>query len=162
MKTAQPGDIVTVVYDGLLDNGEVFETSTDTGPLEFHIGTGSVMAAFEEAVIGMTANETKEIVLSPEATYGAHRPELVHSISRSFWDDNADIRPGVVVGMNMEKDGVQHTVPAMVTSVAGDNVTIDFNHPLAGKSITYRITLQKIRSNRPAQTNAAGGCGCAS
>lgn len=147
MLKAKPGDLVTVIYEGILENGEIFESSQDTGPLQFRIGTASVMLAFEMAVIGMEINESKEIRLKPEEAYGLPREDLIHTLSRSTWDKNADIKPGVVLGMTMEKDGEQHQVPAMVTAVSGDMVTIDFNHPLAGKQIFYKLTLQNIEPN---------------
>lgn len=148
MQKAKPGDLVTVIYDGILENGEIFESSQDTGPLKFRLGTASVMPGFEEAVVGMGINESKEIRLQPEEAYGLPRQELIHTVSRSSWDADADIKPGVVVGMSMEKDGKQHQVPAMVTTVSGDMVTIDFNHPLAGKQVVYKITLQHIEPHQ--------------
>lgn len=148
MQKAKPGDLVTVIYDGILENGEIFESSQDTGPLKFRLGTASVMPGFEEAVVGMGINESKEIRLQPEEAYGLPRQELIHTVSRSSWDADADIKPGVVVGMSMEKDGKQHQVPAMVTAVSGDMVTIDFNHPLAGKQVVYKITLQHIEPHQ--------------
>lgn len=148
MQKAKPGDLVTVIYDGILENGEIFESSQDTGPLQFRIGTASVMAGFEEAVVGMGINESKEIRLQPEEAYGLPRQDLIHTLARSSWDKNMDIKPGVVVGMTMEKDGKQHQVPAMVTAVSGDMVTIDFNHPLAGKPVVYKITLQHIEPHQ--------------
>jgi FKBP-type peptidyl-prolyl cis-trans isomerase 2 len=148
MLKAKPGDLVTVIYEGIIENGEIFESSEDTGPLQFRIGTGSVMAGFEEAVIGMGINESKEIRLQPEEAYGLPKEELIHTIGRSTWDENADIKPGVVLGMTMEKDGKQHQVPAMVTAVAGDMVTIDYNHPLAGKQVIYKITVQNIETHQ--------------
>jgi FKBP-type peptidyl-prolyl cis-trans isomerase 2 len=148
MLKAKPGDLVTVIYEGIIENGEIFESSQDTGPLQFRIGTGSVMAGFEEAVIGMGINESKEIRLQPEEAYGLPKEELIHTIGRSTWDENADIKPGVVLGMTMEKDGKQHQVPAMVTAVAGDMVTIDYNHPLAGKQVIYKITVQNIETHQ--------------
>ncbi|MBU0908630.1 MAG: hypothetical protein KJ717_03615, partial [Proteobacteria bacterium] len=75
---------------------------------------------------------------------GLSKEELIHTVSLASWDKKADIKPGVVVGMTMEKDGEQHQVPAMVTEVSGDKVTIDFNHPLAGKQILYKLTVQNI------------------
>ena len=146
MQTARPGDMVTVIYEGLIENGDIFESSADTGPLTFRIGTGSVLFGFEEGIIGMAINESKEIVLPPEQAYGNHDENLLHTVSRSSWHAGADIRPGVIVAMTMEKDGANHQVPATVIEVAGDMVTVDFNHPLAGKAIRYRITLQKIET----------------
>jgi FKBP-type peptidyl-prolyl cis-trans isomerase 2 len=157
MQTAQPGDLVTVIYEGMIENGEIFESYKDSGPLAFRIGTGSVLPGFEEAVVGMAINESRELVLPPERAYGRHDGNLLHTVSRSCWEAGADIRPGVVVAMTMEKDGENHRVPATVIETAGDTVTVDFNHPLAGKTVIYRITLQNIE---PAGLRSAPGCAC--
>ena len=154
MQTAQPGDMVTVIYEGMIENGDIFESSADTGPLTFRIGTGSVLPGFEEGIIGMGINESREIVLPSDQAYGRHDENLLHTVSRSSWDAGADIRPGVIVAMTMEKDGANHQVPATVTEVAGDMVTVDFNHPLAGKTILYRITLQKLERPEPLRSAA--------
>jgi peptidylprolyl isomerase len=168
MQTAQLGDLVTVIYEGIVENGEIFESSEDTGPLAFRIGSGNVLPGFEEAVIGMGINETREIVLPPEQAeqaYGRHDKNLLHTVSRSSWDAGVDIRPGVIVGMTMEKEGTRHQVPATITEVAGDKVTVDFNHPLAGKTIRYRITLRKIETPEPLRSapgSPPAGCSCSS
>lgn len=162
MQTAKSGDSVTVVYDGMLKGGDIFESSEDNGPLNFKLGEGSVMAGFEQAVIGMAIGESKTIMIQPQDAYGLHQEELVHSVKRSTWDEKAEIKPGVVVGMTMEKDGKTHQIPAMITEINGDMVTIDFNHPLAGKEIIYHISLQKI--NEQGKTESCNcppsGCGC--
>ena len=111
------------------------------------------MIAFEKAVLGMEINESREIRLQPEEAYGLPKEELIHTLSRSIWDEKADIKPGVVLGMTMEKDGEQHQVPAMVTEVSGDKVTVDFNHPLAGKQILYKITLQNLEPLQAASSS---------
>ena len=165
MKTAQQGDFVTLIYEGSLEDGEIFESSSDTGPLNFQIGSGTVMPCFEEGVIGMKIEETKAINLAPKEAYGERQDELVQSINRSSLGKNADIKPGIVVGMDMEKDGQTHQIPAMVTDVQGDMVTIDYNHPLAGKEIIFKITLKEIKKEAPtiplATPSLSGsGCGC--
>jgi len=165
MKTAQQGDFVTVIYEGSLENGEIFESSSDTGPLHFQIGSGSVMPCFEEGVIGMKIEETKEINLAPMDAYGERQEELVQTINRSSLGKKMDIQPGIVIGMNIEKDGQPHQIPAMVTGVQGDMVTIDYNHPLAGKKIIFTITLQEIRKEAPATPPgdpSLSGSGCGS
>lgn len=164
MKTAQPGDIVTVIYEGLLENGETFESSSETGPLEFQIGTGSVMPCFEEGVIGMTIEETKELHLEAHDAFGEKQEELIHTINRSKLHKDLDIKPGMVVQFNMDKDGETHQVPATITEIQNDTVTIDYNHPLAGKKITYKVTLKNIKRKAPAipvvdPSKPTSGCG---
>ncbi|MBC8318010.1 MAG: peptidylprolyl isomerase [Desulfobulbaceae bacterium] len=163
MKTAQLNDFVTVIYEGFLENGEIFESSSDTGPLDFQIGYASVMRCFEEGVIGMKVDETKEIQLGPKDAYGERQEDLVHTLNRSSWNKDADIKPGITVAMNMEKDGETHQIPATVTDVQGDMVTVDYNHPLAGQKIIFKITLKKIERKAPSiPMNTPGpdsGCG---
>lgn len=163
MQPAQTGDQVVVVYDGVLASGEVFESSADTGPLEFTLGDGSVMPAFEAAVRGMKAGESKNIKVPPQGAYGERNEELVHTVPRSAVNTQADLAPGMVIGMTMERDGKSHQVPAMITAVNGDQITVDFNHPLAGQDLVYRITVQSVTSpEEPGDClcSAESGCDC--
>ncbi len=144
MQPAQIGDQVTLLYEGKLENGDLFESSSDTGPLSFTIGDGSVLPAFEAAVIGMQPGESKIIKIKPENAYGPHNPELVQTVGRNCFKAGCEPSPGMVVGMTMEVEGSPRQVPATITGVAGDRVTVDFNHPLAGQELLYRLTLQSI------------------
>jgi peptidylprolyl isomerase len=145
MSTAKPGDIVSVVYDGFLSNNEIFESSKETGPLEFTIGTGQIMVDFEKEVIGMAKGESKTFTLPPEIAHGPHIPDLIHTLDRKSLKDQ-DIQVGTVLGLSIEKDGNPHQVPALVIEVKNDEVIVDFNHPLAGKSLTYKVTVQSIKN----------------
>ena len=146
MGTAKTGDIVTVRYDGFLDNGELFETSQETGSLEFQIGDNSVLAGFNKAVIGMQIGESREIVLQPEEAYGPKNPELIDIFPRSSFAPEMKIEPGQVIGITMEKDGEEHQVPAEIVEINDEGVKLDFNHPLSGQEITYKITLDAINA----------------
>ncbi len=146
MSAAKPGDKVSVVYDGFLDNNEIFESSKETGPLEFTIGTGQVMVDFEKAVVGMLQGESKTFTLPPETAHGPHIPDLIHTLDRKGLKDQTDIQVGKVLGLSMEKDGSTHQVPALVIELNDDKVIVDFNHPLAGKSLTYKVTMQSINN----------------
>ena len=138
------GDTVVVVYDGLLDNGEVFESSEASGPLEFTVGEGSVNAAFEEQLIGLRQGEEKTFQLPADKAHGPSNPELIHTVARSVLPNPEQLAVGLVLGLNVEHEGKKESVPAMVTAIDGDQVAIDFNHPLAGKALTYRVTIQSI------------------
>ena len=145
MQKVQENDHVTVVYNGTLENGETFESSSETGPLEFTMGTQSVMPLFEQAVQGMTVDETKDITIPPQDAYGERREELVQDIDRAVFEGK-EILPGMTLGLDMEKDGKSHKVPATVTALSDTTVTVDFNHPLAGQTLTYTITLKSIQT----------------
>ncbi len=144
MQRVKENDSVTVVYNGAIENGDIFESSADTGPLEFTLGTESVMPLFEQAVLGMAVNETKSIKIPPPEAYGEHRAELVQSIDRTIFKGK-ELHPGMTLGLDMEKEGKTVKVPATVTAVGDDTVTVDFNHPLAGQTLVYTITLKAIQ-----------------
>ena len=169
MQRVSENDSVTIIYDGFLSTGEKFDSSQETGPLQFQLGTGSVLPAFEQAVLGMAVQESKSITVAAKDAYGLKNKELIMTVSRQGFVGQA-IAPGMILGLNMEKDGQQHKVPATVLSVAAETMTVDFNHPLAGQDITYQITLLAI--DTPAVESPGcdcgtggcaptpGGCGC--
>ena len=138
------GDTVVVVYDGLLDNGDIFESSETSGPLEFVVGEGSVMPAFEEQIVGLQAGEKKTFQLAPAEAHGQSNPELIHTVERSVLPNPDQLTVGLVLGLTVDHEGKKEQVPAMVTAIDGDQITVDFNHPLAGKTLTYRVTVQSI------------------
>lgn len=139
------GDTVVVLYDGLLDNDELFESSESSGPLEFTVGDGSIMAAFDTQVIGMSEGETKTFRLTPDEAYGPSNPELIHTVDRSVLPGQGSLSVGMVLGLTIDHEGKKEQVPATVTSVDGSQVTVDFNHPLAGQPLRYKVTVQSIR-----------------
>jgi len=142
---AKIGDQVTIIYDGFLENGEIFESSETSGPLEFKIGSGFVMAGFENNIIGMQAGEIKSFKIPAIEAHGPTRPELIHIFDRFLLPNPKKLKPGMILGMEMEKDGRKHKIPAMVTAIDAKTATLDFNHPLAGKDLTYKVTLQAIQ-----------------
>jgi len=145
MKTVKQGDTVTLEYVGMIDNGEVVESSAETGPFELEVGKGVMPPSFENAILGLQKGDEKTIVLQPEEAYGHKDENLLHTVSKKVLGDNIDPKPGMVLGMTVKKDGQDHKVPALVTEIQGNDVTIDFNHPLAGKAVTYKITIKDIR-----------------
>jgi len=147
---AAPGDTVVVVYDGLTEDGELFDSSENSGPLEFTLGTESVLPGFEENITGMTEGESKSFTLPPETAHGLSDPELIHTFKRESIRNHQNIKVGMVMGLNLERDGQQHQVPAMVTALDEKNITVDFNHPMAGHTLTYKVTLQSIVKNKAA------------
>jgi FKBP-type peptidyl-prolyl cis-trans isomerase 2 len=149
MEKVEIGDVVSVTYQGLLDNNEVFDSTDKEGPLEFQIGSNNLMPGFEKAVLDMTVNEEKTITLQPDEAFGPVRPELIQTVNRDSFGSDLSPQTGMVLGMTIEQDGRKHKVPALVKEVSGDEVIIDYNHPLAGKSLTFTITLMAIQKQTP-------------
>jgi len=157
MQKVKNGDYVTVAYDGLLENGEIFESSSETGPLEFTIGQNCVFPSFEAAIIGMKPGESKIVKVGPEEAYGQHNKDLVQTLSHSALAEGIDPQPGLVIGMAMEVDGQTHKVPATIIEIDSGKITIDYNHPLAGQELQYKITLRNIAAT-PAPGTISSGC----
>lgn len=145
MKNVQQGDQVCIEYEGMLDTGEIVERSSDTGPVEFEVGSGVMPPGFEKALIGMREGEEKKVILTADEAFGPRDENLLHTVKRSAFGDNIKPEPGMVLGMNVVKEGQTQKIPALVTVVHGDDVTIDFNHPLSGKSLTYTLRLKEIK-----------------
>ena len=140
----ESGDSVVLVYEGLFDNGNVFESSETSGALEFTVGDGSVMPAFEAQVIGLGQGEKKTFHLGPDEAYGQSNPDLIHTVDRAILPDQDRLAIGMVLGLTVDHEGKKEQVPAMVTDLDGNQATVDFNHPLAGKTLTYEVTVQSI------------------
>ena len=145
MRKVQTGDHVNIEYEGMLENGEIVERSSDTGPVEFGLGKNIMPPGFEKALIGMREGEEKIITMAPEEAFGPRDENLIHTVNRSVLGEKIQPKPGMVIGMTLDKEGPPHKIPALVTAVEGDEVTIDFNHPLAGKTLIYKLTLKAIK-----------------
>lgn len=144
MQQANDGDFVKVAFEAMLEDKEVFDTSNDTGPLEFIVGFGTVFPGIDAAVTGMKQGETKVIKLPAKGAYGERDEDLVQELPRQSLNAEISPQPGMIIGMLVEKDGQEQQVPASITAVTEDSVTIDYNHPLAGRDIFYKITLESI------------------
>lgn len=139
MAQVKHDDFVSLHYTCKLPDGTVFDTTTDRGPLEFLIGEGRVMPDFEQAVIGMSPGETKTITIPATRAYGRRFEELVKAVERSKLPVDPEI---LKVGQSLQlKQGNGTKVMVTVTDVSETSVTIDANHPLAGKDLTYDIQL---------------------
>jgi peptidylprolyl isomerase len=141
MKKAEVGNKVKVHYTGKLDDGTVFDSSRERGPLEFTIGENKLIKGFEYAFPGMTPGDEKTIKIPAEEAYGAHRSELVVKVDRAQFPDNIVPQEGLQLRLK-NSDGSM--VNAMVTTVEEKSVTVDANHPLAGKDLNFNIELIEV------------------
>lgn len=142
--SAKKGDKVTVEYTGTLENGEVFDSSEKHGkPLEFELGSGQVIKGFDDALMGMKEGEEKKISLKPEEAYGEPKAELVKQVPRDQLPKEQEPKEGMVLLLSLP-DGKQ--VPAKIAKVGENEVSIDLNHPLAGKTLNFTLKLVKINS----------------
>ncbi len=141
MVQAKAGDTVRVHYSGFLDDGTVFDSSLDREPFEFTLGQGMVIPGFEDAVVGMDVGETKTVNIPSERAYGPYRDELLVSVERSQVPPN--IEPDL--GMELQIRTPEGTVTNVtITEMDEESITLDANHPLAGKDLIFEIKLVEI------------------
>lgn len=141
MAQAKTGDTVKVHYTGKLDAGQVFDSSANRDPLKFTLGEGQVIPGFEEPIVGMNPGDSKTVNIPAERAYGPHRDEMVVVVGREHFPE--DIKPEIGDQLQMRHASGQPVV-VTVTEIDGESVTLDANHPLAGKDLTFDIDLVEI------------------
>lgn len=143
-KVVKKGDIVILNYEGKLDSGEIFDSSyhgDHSHPLTFTAGNGEVVEGFDEEVIGMKEGEEKTFTIPSSKAYGDYRKELTQEVPKQNMPKGQEPEIGMMLVMN-SPDGQE--IPAMIKKVSESYVTIDLNHPLAGKNLTFKIKIDKI------------------
>ena len=144
--SAERGDTVAVHYKGTLDDGSVFDSSEGNDPIEFTIGAHEVIDGFENAIVGMAAGEKKTENIPPERGYGDREDELVFHVPRSSLQGSMDVVVGDFVRVTLP-DG--QAAAMQVVGLDEEGVTLDANHPLAGKTLTFELELVSIGVRRP-------------
>ena len=141
MAGAKEGDTVKVHYQGTLEDGTVFDSSKDREPLEFTLGGGNIIAGFEEIVTGMETGETKLERIPADKAYGQRRDDMVMEVDREQVPNEIELELGQQLQVRQESG---QAVPVTVTDLSDDTVTLDANHPLAGKDLMFEIELVEI------------------
>ena len=138
----EKGNNVKVHYTGTLEDGQQFDSSRDRGEtLNFTVGTGQMIAGFDEAVMGMAIGDVKDVTLSPEKAYGERSEEAVMSVSRQNFPEDFVVEIGAMVqGSTAQGMPIQ----AQIVGEDEENIVLDMNHPLAGKSLNFNIELVEI------------------
>ncbi len=140
MNKAQNGNVVKVHYTGKFENGDVFDASAENQPLEFKIGAGMVIAGFDKAVLGMAVGETKTAFIPCEEGYGVRQEEMVFNIERQMLPPDIDL----AVGQQLQLSHPQGKFWVNVVNFDDKVVTLDANHPLAGKNLCFDLKLMEI------------------
>jgi FKBP-type peptidyl-prolyl cis-trans isomerase 2 len=141
MKEAKHGSSVRVHYRGKFSDGTLFDSSKGCDPLAFTIGQGQVIPGFENAVIGMKPGDTKTVVVSADQAYGPHLGEMMADVDRSQFPDNITPEIGQVFQLK-GPDG--KPIRVTIVAISGSTITLDANHPMAGKDLTFEIELMEI------------------
>jgi len=153
------GDKVKVEYTGKLADGTVFDTSEGKAPLCFELGAKQVIPGFEKAVEGMKNGEEKTFKLSVEEGYGPAKKELVQEVPRDKLPKEPEPQEGMMLLM---KAPTGQQIPARITKVTKDKVTIDINHPLAGKELDFTVKVVGVNEPEEKKEEDSGCSECSS
>jgi FKBP-type peptidyl-prolyl cis-trans isomerase SlyD len=134
--------VVTVDYTLTLDNGEIADSTSDGMPLRFLAGSGELLPAFEDALMGMAAGDELELTLSPEEGYGEYDEEAFEEVGIENFPSREGLEPGMAIEIR-ESDG--ETYPAYISEVRDSAVVLDYNHPLAGETLHFHIAVLDVR-----------------
>jgi len=133
--------LVKLDYKGTLEDGSIFDTSEGKAPLEFVFGLGMIIPGLEEGIAGLVAGDKKTIKVSPEKAYGPVQDEAKQEVPKEQLPKDAPLE----VGMQLAAQGPQGVIPVTIVEIKDKTVILDFNHPLAGKELTFEIEVKDVR-----------------
>ena len=146
MSQVKSGDKVKVHDHGKLTSGETFDSSAGREPLEFEVGSGSVIPGFDQGVTGMAIGEKKTINIPFDEAYGPRNPEMVIEMPKERFPQDMEIEVGMPIGMS---DGQGQQFQVTVVEIKEEVVMLDANHPLAGQDLIFDLELVEIVGGSP-------------
>lgn len=141
MASAQQGDTVQVHYTGRLDDGTIFDSSIEREPIEFTIGQRQLIPGFERAVVGLSPGDSTEVTIESEEAYGPYREEMVVEVGKDQLPPDLPASVGQQLEMRQPNG---ESIAVRISNVSDASVTLDANHPLAGKDLTFDLQLVAI------------------
>ncbi|WP_027857404.1 FKBP-type peptidyl-prolyl cis-trans isomerase [Marinobacterium jannaschii] len=135
-----PGKTVTLHFAIKLDDGQLVDSNFEGSPATFTVGDGNLLEGFEQALFGLKAGDAEALSISPEKGFGAHNPSNIQRIPRAQFKD-MELEPGLVISF---ADAGSGELPGVILDYNDDNVQVDFNHPLAGKAITFEVQILQV------------------
>ena len=136
-----PDREVTLHFALKLDNGDVVDSTFDKKPATFKVGDGNLLPGFEQAIYGLKAGDKRSLSISPEQGFGQGNPQNVQVMPRSQFQD-MELSEGLLVIFN---DAANAELPGVVKIFDDNQVTIDFNHPLAGKALSFEVEIIEVK-----------------
>jgi FKBP-type peptidyl-prolyl cis-trans isomerase SlpA len=141
-----PGTRVTLHFAILLTSGEEVDSTFSRKPATFEVGDGNLPAGFEEALHGLRAGESASLEVPPEKAFGMPNPDNMQTVDRASFAPDMALEPGLVVSF---ADAAGAEVPGVVAEYDEDTVTVDFNHPLAGRPLRFDVNVIRVEPAAP-------------
>ncbi|QXO17897.1 MULTISPECIES: FKBP-type peptidyl-prolyl cis-trans isomerase [Vibrio] len=142
MTTISQDSAVTLHFTIKLKDGSVADSTHNFGkPAKLVIGDGSLSDNFEQCLLGLQAGDSQSIELAAADAFGAPNPDNIHYMDRSKFVGDAEVEVGTIMAFS-GPDGME--IPGIITDIAGDSVTVDFNHPLAGQDVIFDVEILSV------------------
>lgn len=125
-----------------MDDGQVIDSTFERAPASFSMGDGSLLPGFESRLVGLVTGDRKEFDIPPEEGFGQPNPNNIQVMKRSDFAADMPISPGLVVSF---ADAQNAELPGVIASVEGDRIEVDFNHPLAGKTLKFEVQILEVK-----------------
>lgn len=135
------GTEVTLHFALKLENGDVIDSNFNGNPATFIVGDGNLLPGFERALFGMAAGESNIFVIKPEDGFGQSNPNNMQEIPRDQFDEGLELIEGLMLSF---ADAQKTELPGVVAAFDDKTVTIDFNHPLAGRNILFEVAILQV------------------
>lgn len=138
---AGPGKRLRLHFSLALAGGDLIDGTFGGEPASLTVGDGNLPEPFEKLLLGLRAGASERFELSPETAFGPHRADNVQRFPRAQFAAELDLRPGVVLNF---QDAGGNDLPGVVVALGDREVTVDFNHPLAGRALIFRVELLSV------------------
>jgi FKBP-type peptidyl-prolyl cis-trans isomerase SlpA len=133
------GTKVTLHFALMLEDGSVIDSNFEREPATFAVGDGNLLPGFESALIGLVDDDEKDFIITPENAFGQHNPQNVQLVERGNFDEKE-----LEIGAMFSFQNGDGELPGVVVELQDEHIMIDFNHPLAGKSIVFKVKIITI------------------
>ncbi len=144
--TVQDGAVVSLQYTLKLDDGQVIDESPANEPLQYLHGASNIIPGLENALTGMTVGDSKQVIIAPADAYGEYNPDQLYEFERALFPDTLELSVGLPLTLRDESGNL---VDAVVAELSDETVTLDFNHPLAGQTLHFDVTIIALRDATP-------------
>ncbi len=143
---------VTLNFELSLSDGAIIDSTFEKQPATFCMGDGSLLPGFEKMLEGLSAGDHQTSTIEPEQGFGSHNSANVHSVPRDRFNKELELQPGLIVSFSDPKNG---DMPGVVKELLDDTVIVDFNHPLAGRDIQFRVEIIEVNRVEQSESGAA-------
>lgn len=136
-----PGTQVTLFFSLALADGEMIDSNFESEPATFSVGDGSLLPGFEQSMFGLKAGDERTFVIAPEKGFGEHNPTNIQELERDEFPADVELEQGLMLSF---ADAQNNELPGVVVDFDESSVTVDFNHPLAGRDIHFAVRIVDV------------------